>query len=248
MEPGTICIYGRTKIGKTLDVNRCFHKSLVLQAERGAITSVEANLGRVPLHIDCFDVDNPIEEMEQVIRQRVLPAIKKHGLSCVIFDTLSDWADRVFYQLDVELKHHGMQVYPRVGGEVRRMVRLLLQHNVWVVCICHEAAPKDLGGFQRGGPKLPGKLVEDTPGLFDLIMRATITTDAGSMDGASGGVKRVYQCDGLDSRWVSGDRYSVTKAEQPMDIRPLMYRILNNHQEPPPELLEKWGLDPKEWQ
>ena len=245
--PGTIAVYGRTKIGKTVDVNRCFQRAVTIETERGATTSVRAFLGREPLRIGCFSITDPEAEVDRVIEGVLPEAVKKHGLSAAILDTGSELADRIFVVEAVRCGNNGMVLYPRVGSIFKTILRKLLALNLWVIAIFHEREPNTIQGrFSRGGPKLPGKLVEDAPGLFDTILHATIASGGGmDLDGGSG-AQRVYRCDPLSSEWVAGDRFNATLPEQPMDLRPIMYRAMRRA-EPPDELLVQWGHKPEDF-
>lgn len=247
-DKGTIAIYGRTKIGKTVDANRCFQKALVVETERGATNSVRAFLRRDVLRVKAFSIDEPEEEINRVITSVLPEAIAKHGVTAVILDTGSELADRIFVVEAKRCGNNGMVLYPRVGSVFKTILRKILALDVWVVAIFHEREPGSIQGrFSRGGPKLPGRLVEDAPGLFDMILHATLTSGAVSdnLDGATGR-RRVYRCDPLDAEWVSGDRYNAALDEQPMDLRPIMFRAIRGT-EPPESELTKWGHKPEDF-
>ena len=227
-EKGSVLIYGPTKIGKTLDSCNAFKtrskQPFVLLSEPDGLSSVASNLGWEPDHHELVDLKNPFTEAIQVIDKRVLPAAKAKRYSAVIIDTGSELASR-FLDAHAEYKtENPLKLYPVVTRQFRMIVRKILTGGLWCCMICHEQEPRDneLSGFRRGGPKLPGNLVEDVPSMFSLILRAGLEVNE---DGE--GYYRVYRCDPLSPRWVMGDRYSVTKEEQPMDLRPLVFQVLN---------------------
>lgn len=227
-ERGSVLIYGPTKIGKTLDACHAFRtkskRPFVLLAEPDGLASVESNLGWMPDHYELKDLQNPFVEAMKAIDTRVVPAIKSKRYSCVVIDTGSEMASR-FLDAHAEYKtDNPLKLYPIVTRQFRLIVRKVLTAGLWCCMICHEQEPRDneLSGFRRGGPALPGNLVEGVPSMFSLILRAGLEV---SSDGES--FDRVYRCNPLSPRWVMGDRYSVAKGEQPMDLRPLIFRMLN---------------------
>jgi len=227
-EKGSVLVYGPTKIGKTLDSCHAFKtkskQPFVLLSEPDGLSSITSNLGWEPDHHELKDLRNPFIEANKVLDSRVIPAIKAKRYSAVIIDTGSELASR-FLDAHAEYKtDNPLKLYPIVARQFRMIVRKVLTGGLWCCMICHEQEPRDneLSGFRRGGPKLPGSLVEDVPSMFSLILRAGIqVSDAGET------FDRVYRCDPLSPRWVMGDRYSVATEEQPMDLRPLIFKILN---------------------
>lgn len=227
-ERGSILIYGPTKIGKTLDACFAFRtkskQPFVLLSEPLGLDSVESNLGWELDHHELVDLSNPFTEAMQVLDKRVIPNAKAKRYSCVILDTGSELASR-FLDAHAQFKtENPLKLYPVVTRQVRMVVRKILTAGLWCVMICHEQEPRDneLSGFRRGGPKLPGNLVEEMPSQFSMILRAGIEVDD---EGEK--YHRVYRCEPLNPRWVMGDRYGVAKLEQEMDLRKLLFKVLN---------------------
>ena len=227
-ESGSVLIYGPTKIGKTLDLCHAFKtkskQPFVLLSEPDGLSSIAANLGWMPDHHELKDLRNPFVEANQVLDKRVLPIARSKRYSAIILDTGSELASR-FLDAHAEFKtDNPLKLYPIISRQFRTIIRKVLTSGLWCCMICHEQEPRDneLSGFRRGGPKLPGSLVEEVPSMFSLILRAGLSV---SDDGDS--YNRVYRCDPLSPRWVMGDRYSVAAEEQPMDLRPLIFRLLN---------------------
>lgn len=248
----SVLIYGPTKIGKTLDICNAFKTKtklpFVLLAEPDGLASVESNLGWVPPHHELTNLNDPFSEAIQAIDQKVSPMAKRGLCSAVIIDTGSELASRLLdahaqYKTDNPLK-----LYPVIGRQFRILIRKILTMGVWCGMTCHESEPRDneLSGFRRGGPRLPGSLVEEIPSQFSLILRAGVELDTSGTQEVSleegdeiglGAVevkyRRVYRCEQLHPRWIMGDRYSVAQPIQEMDLRPLLFRILNQGQPVP---------------
>ena len=81
-----------------------------------------------------------------------------------------------------------------------------------VIMSAHESAPttKD-GRFIRGGPKLPGKMPEDFPGVCDIVLRTAV-------DKTRLGWHGVYRCSIDDPNYVTKDRHGVTPDPAPMNL------------------------------
>jgi hypothetical protein len=222
----TILIYGKTKVGKTLDAAYTFGKNgYFLLSEPDGLASVEACLGFMPEHYELTNLANPYAEVTQHLQKVLLPLIKKGQVKCVIFDTGSEFADRL---LSVELDNVGAdarRAYPQVYRKFTSVIRTILLSGAWVVMLCHQKIA-DPDNDRMGGPLLPGRLVESIPSQFSLILRASVkNTPAGR--------QRVYYCDPLDPEFLMGDRYGVAFEEQPMELRAIMWRIAHPGEDTP---------------
>jgi hypothetical protein len=222
----TLLIYGKTKVGKTLDVCYTFGKSaFVILSEPDGLASVEANLGFMPEHFELTNIANPYVEVMALLQKDVLPRIKLGKIKCVIFDTGSEFADRI---LSVELEKAGAdkrRAYQPMYQMFTNVVRTILLAGAWTVMVCHEKIG-DAENDRRGGPLLPGRLVESVPSQFSLILRAVVRNG-----------QRMYVCEPLDPDWITGDRYGACFDEQPMELRAIMWRIAHPGEDTPAEML-----------
>lgn len=227
----TILVYGKTKIGKTVDVQYTFGENgYTLNYEPDGLSSVEANLGFVPPYHELISITNPYGETMEHLNKVVIPQIKSGKIKCVIMDTGSEFADRL---LSVELGSVGQdarRAYPLVYQKFTTVMRTVLQSGAWFVMICHQKIA-DPENDRMGGPLLPGRLVESVPSQFSLILRA-------AMKNTTTGRERVYYCDPLDPDFLMGDRYGAAFAEQPMELKAIMWRIANPEGTTPEELLK----------
>jgi len=226
----TILIYGKTKVGKTLDAAYTFGKNgYFILSEPDGLASVEANLGFMPDHYELVNTTNPYSEITQHLQKVLLPLIKKGQIKCVIFDTGSEFADRL---LSVELDNVGSdarRAYPQVYRKFTSVIRTILLSGAWVVMLCHQKIA-DPENDRMGGPLLPGRLVESIPSQFSLILRAAIKD-------TPTGRERMYFCDPKDPDWLMGDRYGAAYEEQPMELRAIMWRVAHPGEDTPPETL-----------
>lgn len=226
----TILIYGKTKVGKTLDVAWTFGKNAYfILSEPDGLASVEANLGFMPDHHELVNIVNPYAEVMGLINKTLLPRIKRGEIKAVVFDTGSEFADRL---LSVELGNVGQdarRAYPKVYQLFTTAIRTILLSGAWVVMVCHQKVA-DMDNDRMGGPLLPGRLVESIPSQFSLILRAAIKD-------TPQGRQRMYFCDPEDPEWIMGDRYGAAYLEQPMELRAIMWRIAHPDQETPADQL-----------
>jgi len=189
MSTGSVCIYGRTKIGKTSDVLNMFQDAYVICTEAEALAPVTHQFGFTPAHTELLESNDPYTDMLNVIEHNVRPAVASGAHTAVVMDSGTAFGSRL---------------------------------PVWVVVIFHEQEPKaSESRFVRGGPRTGGSasLVEDIGGMFRLVMR-------GAAVQGPGGIQRAYMCDSLSPQWVQGDAYGATSKQQPMDLRPIVWRIV----------------------
>jgi hypothetical protein len=222
----SILIYGRSKLGKTVDTAYAFQRAFWILTEPGALVSVPACLGYMPKHkIEILDISSPYMEAKGAIEKHVLPGIKSGAISSVVIDTASELTDRML-GAELERVKDPRQAYQSVTNNFKRLIRMILKEKAWVIAICHESAPStdDSGAFHPGGPLFPGKgLIQSVPSLFDTILRADVEMG-----------RRVYRCDPLSPLWRMGDRSNVTTSVQPMELAVLVFKMLHPGQVPPP--------------
>jgi len=222
MSTGSVCIYGRTKIGKTSDVLNMFQDAYVICTEAEALAPVTHQFGFTPAHTELLDSNDPYTDMLNVIEHNVRPAIASGAHTAVVMDSGTAFGSRLFKHLDRKFRSDGRKVYPKFDHQFRDVMTQLLTLPVWVVVIFHEQEPKaSESRFVRGGPRTGGSasLVEDIGGMFRLVMR-------GAAVQGPGGIQRAYMCDSLSPQWVQGDAYGATSKQQPMDLRPIVWRIV----------------------
>lgn len=219
-------VYGKTKIGKTLDVNYTFGKNgYVILSEPDGLASVEANLGFMPPHFELTSLKNPAGEVMDHLNKVVLPDVKQGRIKAVIFDSGSEFADRLLSSEMDKCGNDMRRAYQPMYRQFGTIVRHILLSGAWVIMICHEKRG-DPDEDRRGGPLLPGRLVESVPSQFSLILRAVARKG-----------ERIYLCDQLDEDWIMGDRYGAAFEEQPMELRAIMWRIAHPDKDTPAEYL-----------
>lgn len=213
----TILLSGPTKIGKTVSVIRATGPSAFwLCTERGALVpAIDPELnpyGVIPSYIECLDPEKPWEEAMAAVRA----AIKTNKFGAIVVDTLSSLADREFVRIRV--KDHVKEDFGRanklLADRIKSLVWEVIDSGLVFIATAHEREPTTIEGrFTPGGPKLPGRLVEDVPSLFSIVLRCD--TAAGS----DGRPKRVFRCDPLDRSYLTGDRYNVVTDGMDMDLK-----------------------------
>ncbi len=178
-----------------------------------------------PLVITLFDDVNPRAELMKA-RDQAVELVKKKEVSTIVLDTGSEIADRMVHAASKRYANK-MQVYGEVYVEftdvIRTFVALTETYGLWFVCICHDIGPvvDDKTRLRlRGGPLLPGtKLPRAIPPKFDLVLRADVEDDLTER-------KRVYRCDPMDRDYIMKDRFGVTQDVQPMELKPLIFKIM----------------------
>ena len=170
------------------------------------------------------------------INEIVVPKAKAGEISSVVLDTGSEVAARMEGAFDKQFKD-GRQVYQALSSTFVELIDTVIKLGIWFVMICHETPPEmdKTGQKLRGGPLMPGKkLPRRLPPKFDLVLRA-----AAKADSLGGEAKRVYECNPLSGDYIMKDRFGVTLKEQPMELAPIVFRIMNPGQPVPQELLQK---------
>lgn len=234
---GSICIYGKSGVGKTLDAHHAFAAMfkrdgllpLTIVTERGATDSVVSNLGFSPAEIHAFDVDAPHLEAQRAIAQaHKLVVAGQHR--AVILDTGTSLCDRIFAQVSREVRDDGRRLYPKVTTLFSDVLLRFLSIPAWVCVIFHEAPHKVTEGMvQKGGPRVPhAGLTEKVCSLFSLVLRASRVMLPGDMEAS-----RCYECDQLSPTYLMKDRYGAASKVQPLDLRPILWRIAMGDQPVP---------------
>lgn len=224
-----IAVYGPSGIGKTADVARCFRKAYWFMFDPDGLASVKSLWGFTPQHYEMRNLEYPIDEFRDVMQKRVAPLAKlpdadPRKITSVVVDTGTELALRIHSVLDDKLDGQPMRVYPAVKMRFTEAIRSVLNLGLWTVVIFQEqeprkATPKAGLTARRGGPQLPGSTTQDIMPMFSLMLRA-------SAEIGDGKYERLYHCDLFDEQWYYKDRYQAAEVVQPMDIRPIMQRIV----------------------
>ena len=220
----TILIYGNTKVGKTLDACHTFKKGIVLLAEPDGLASVVSNLGYEPKHIPLTNLDEPEVELVQAV-ETVRPMMMDGRCSCVILDTGTELGNRLLSSFRRRFPKNGFGAFGFVQDTIQDLIRRLQTTPAAFVMLCHESSPTIKDGIKYlGGPLLPSKpLTQTVPTMFSVLLRARIHDRFG----------RVYECTKDPCDWQMGDRYGATANLQPLDLRPIMFRIMFPGQDVP---------------
>lgn len=216
-----IAVYGPSGIGKTADITRCFRNAFYLMYDFDGLASCRTLWGFSPRAHSMTNLDQPTEEAVQTIRS-LASAVKQRQVSAVVIDTGTELALRIHSTCDERYGGDPRRVFPAVKREVTKVVREAINLDVPIVVIFQNAEPRKKSqtmGAKMGGPQLPGTTLEDIRPMFSVILRADYIAGAQ-------GKERCYICDPFDGDWVTKDRYNVCEKVQPMDIRPIMARIV----------------------
>ena len=226
----SLLVYGKTKIGKTLDVCYTFSKAFVLLSEPGGLDSVETHLGFIPKHHLLVDLDDPFGEAKRVFTQTVLPGVVKKEISSIFIDTGTELSDRMASAAQKSVGQDPRKWSPLVQRQMKELLRMALVSNAWFVMSAHERPPS-AEDHVVGGPALTGALANTVPAMFSLILHAVVKP---SMKGYA----RYYECDSLDPLWITGDRWGACENSQPMELSVIMWKALHPDQEVPEKLLK----------
>jgi hypothetical protein len=198
-------VYGPSGAGKTVDMLYSFPRGLFI-APPGALKPAYNVVGFVPA---ATEVSTIMEATE---------LLKKHAKSgeydAIIADDFSLLAEQTVAVL--EKKHSGFTLWGKVRDAVLEFRDTARHVGMHVVLTAHESAPKTTNGaFVRGGPKLPGKLPEDVPGVCDIVLRA-------AADPSRRGWHGCYRCTPDEVSWVTKDRHGVTPDRAPMNLAEIL--------------------------
>jgi len=219
----TVLLYGSTKIGKSsCAILALKDKAFWICTERGALAPATDKAvnpdGVIPKFVECLDPNLPFEEMQKAV-SIATQMVRDGKVAAIIIDTLSSFADREYARIltkDKVPENYG-KAAKALAHKVKSLLWQLMDSGAIVICICHQKDPVTIeGNFFPGGPKLSGKLVEDVPSLFSTVLRCAVDIDA------EGVKKRVFKCDPLDRRYITGDRYGVVNGSAEMDLRAVL--------------------------
>jgi hypothetical protein len=168
---------------------------------------------------------DPFGEVMAAIEAYVVPLVAAGQICCVVIDTLSTLAQRMLNAFHDNVSTSGWDIYPAITRQVDQIIGRLQSMGVWVIALCHKQPPNPEKG-RRGGPKLPGSLVDMIPGLFSLILQ----TEKRVINNQT---IYVYVCEQGNKFWHMKDRWGVAHPLQVADLRPMIYqRLYPNHPVP----------------
>lgn len=204
-------VYGPSGLGKTLDTLYSFPNALFI-AEPGALKPAKAFLGFSVPHATVHrisDITATLAELKQ-------KDPKGERFPIVVVDDFTLLSNTTFAL--IEKKHAGSKDKFALFKDIRAET-LMMRHEArycsrTVIFNAHDSMPHKNstdGRFVRGGPQLPGKLPEELPAAFDLILRADMDMDRPI------GHKGIYRC-GDDPNYLTKDRDGIAGVVTPMNL------------------------------
>jgi hypothetical protein len=213
-------------MGKTLTACHAMKKAVVVLAEPDGLSTVSTHLGYEPAHIELLNIDSPEEELKQVTKV-LKPKLMSKEFTGVILDTGSELSSRLADSYADRWPTNKFGKFDFAMREIKRFVRNMQVTPAVFVMLCHEKKPSMADQiFYKGGPVFStNNMAQAMCGMFSLVLRATYIQGKG----------RVFQCMKNTTQWFMGDRYGATADEQPLDLRPILWRIMKGDA-PMPEL------------
>lgn len=210
-EPVVGIAYGASKLGKTTDLIYTFSNRGYYIAVPAALKPSEGVVG-ITLNERAIYNAATIEDATKKVQEigKLRGSDGRNPFDAVVVDDFSLLADQTFSVL--ERKHSGYRLFGALRDDVLEFRAACRAAGLHVFVNAHETSPSNKNGaYVRGGPKLPGRLPEDLPAAFDVVLRAS---------GSPGrnGWPVVYKCDPNDNTFISGDRHGVTPPECPINI------------------------------
>jgi hypothetical protein len=210
-QPATGIGYGPSGTGKTTDLlytfaTRGFYIAVPAALKPSVnVVGIDLNPSHVYEAKNIADATAKVKEVAKLKDTKGLPLF-----DAVIADDFTFLAEQSFSLL--EKKFSGFKLFGALRDEVidfRDASRNAFMH---LFVNAHESAPATKNGaFIRGGPKLPGRLPEEFPAAFDLVLRAAYDT-------SRAGWPAIYRCSPNDTAYISRDRHGVTPEIAPMNM------------------------------
>lgn len=207
--------YGASKLGKTTDLIYTFSTRAYYIAVPAALKPSEGVVG-ITLNERAIFNAATIEDATKKVQEigKLRGSDGRNPFDAVVVDDFSLLAEQTFSVL--ERKHSGYKLFGALRDDVLEFRAACRNAGLHVFVNAHETSPSQKNGaYVRGGPKLPGKLPEDLPAAFDLVLRAAAAPGAN-------GWPVIYKCDPHDSTFISGDRHGVTPMASPLNIGEIM--------------------------
>lgn len=225
----TLLLSGPTGVGKSVAVIKATNPESTywICAERGALLpAVDPNInpsGKIPQHDTATDLARPWEETIAYIRKG-MEGHKKGIFRTIVLDTISSLADREY--LRIRNADHVTDKY----GAANRMLRTRVLPVVWellncgamIIVLSHDKEPTQIDGIlTKGGPRLPGDLLQTVPSLFDIVLRARRGA------GPDGSTMRLIRFDAMDERYTDKDRFGIVKDGDPLDLKRILVEAVS---------------------
>jgi hypothetical protein len=213
-QPATGMAYGPSGVGKTTDLLYSFPRGFFIAVPAALKPSV--NVVGYELPPDAVYEAKNIEDATA----KVLEVAKLKGpggsprFDAIIADDFTFLAEQSFSLLEKKLS--GFKLFGALRDAVIDFRNASRNNYMHLFVNAHESTPATKSGtYVRGGPKLPGRLPEEFPAAFDLVVRA-------SYDSGRAGWPAIYRCSPHDVAYISKDRHGVTPEIAPLNIGEIM--------------------------
>jgi hypothetical protein len=202
-----IVISGPPGAGKTVDVMRAVGIDAVVAAAPGALKPLMPLLGITPrAEYSAATIEDAIKGLQEI---RTISG-KKNAPRWYVADEFSYMAERT--AMILERKHSGFKFWGKLRDVCTRFRDAARDAGVGVIVNCWDQPPqtKASGKFVRGGPRLPGDMPEQFPGIADYVFLA-------AHDMAYTPWPWCYRTRG-DTQWALKDRTDQTPDPSPMNL------------------------------
>lgn len=202
-----IVISGPPGAGKTVDIMRAVATEAVVAAVPGALKPIEPLLGIKPkMEYRAPTIEDAIKGLTEIKRI----AGKKNAPTWYVADEFSYMAERTAIRL--ERKHSGYKFWGKLRDVCINFRDAARDAGVGVIVNCWDQPPqtKASGKFVRGGPRLPGDMPEQFPGIADYVFLAAHDMSCIPWPWS-------YRTRG-DTQWALKDRTDQTPDPSPMNL------------------------------
>lgn len=166
---------------------------------------------------ELLSIADPIGELEKFVELAVKEVPETRTL-CL--DTLSNWAQRSYAIVAKSTPDGYGKREKELKAHLTRILGKAMQANLIIVALAHEQPSSTIDGkFKPTGPKMPGDMVQDVPGMFDMVLQIGV-----SYVGTENA--RVVKCNPLDTQTVTGERYGVVTDGELLDLRAILGRAI----------------------
>ena len=201
----TVLAYGPSGAGKTTDALYSFPNALYI-CQPGALKP----------SFNVVGYDPPLQERASTVRQATAIVQKSigKGLSAVVCDDLSLLCDGSQRE-HAAAKLTGFALWGAIFADVMELRDVTRNAKMHVVFNAHEKGPNS-DKATRGGPALPGQLLEKVPTHCDLTVRTFHDT-------SRNGWPKCYRCaPDTDNAWITRDRHGTTPDKAPMNLAEIL--------------------------
>lgn len=205
--PAFVCIYGPPKLGKTTDVIASFPYGTFI-AEPAALKP--ASWLGVELKRDQIIPLGTLTDIIAWLRNRTTA-----HRDALVVDDFTMVMDRTV----AVAKSGGYELWGTIRKQLIGLRDIARQTGVHIIFTAHEKGPSEYHNSNlRGGPCLPGQMVEGFPAACDLVLRAVVKPEEDTRIGWGG----CYRCNVNDSTWIHGDRHGITPDYCPMNLAEIL--------------------------